>query len=133
MNNFTRLFLVLLRLGIGWLFLVEGVEKVESIQLGPTYNSKPFSSAGYLAQANGPASSFFHWQAGGDADDKALERLAVRPLRPDEDAAKVPPHERIAPALKKDWDEYLQRFADHYQLTDEQRDQARGKLEQAED
>jgi uncharacterized membrane protein YphA (DoxX/SURF4 family) len=132
MNNFTRIFLVLLRLAIGWLFLFEGIEKVHSVQLGPTVNSKPFSSAGFLAQSSGPASSFFHWQAGGDADEKALERLTVRPLSPGE-AANVAPHERIAPALKQDWEDYLTRFADHYQLTPEQMEQAKDKIEKAED
>ena len=31
MNNFTRIFLVCLRLAIGWLFLFEGIEKVHRI------------------------------------------------------------------------------------------------------
>jgi uncharacterized membrane protein YphA (DoxX/SURF4 family) len=128
MNTLTRFFLVLVRLAIGWLFLFEGVEKVKSIELGPTYNSKPFTSAGYLAQSSGPASSFFHWQAGGDADEKALERLTVRPADGDD----TKPHERISPALKKDWEDYLQRFADHYQLSEQQRKDAEGKLEQSE-
>jgi uncharacterized membrane protein YphA (DoxX/SURF4 family) len=118
MNTFTRIFLVLLRLAIGWLFLFEGIEKVQSVQLGPTASNKPWTSAGYLAQSSGPASSFFHWQAGGDADEKALERLTV-------------PAEGVSPALKQDWEDYLQRFADHYRLDDDQRAKARQKLDES--
>ncbi len=123
MNTLTRFFLILLRLAIGWLFLVEGYEKVHSIELGPTVDSKPFSSAGYLKQASGPTAPFFYWQAGGDDDERALEYLTVDP-----DAAKAP-RDRASPALRRDWEEYLDRFADHYQLSDDQRAQAREKLD----
>jgi uncharacterized membrane protein YphA (DoxX/SURF4 family) len=131
MNTFTRIFLVLLRLAIGWLFLFEGVEKVHSVNLGPTVSNKPWTSAGYLAQSSGPASSFFHWQAGGDADEKALERFSVAPAVVGEDPAKAPPpRTRASPALKQDWEDYLARFADHYKLSDEQRAAARSKLDE---
>ena len=43
-------FLVLLRLAIGWHFLVEGYEKVVSVATGPTESvagtSRPWTSAG---------------------------------------------------------------------------------------
>src|SRR2546430_1446820 len=110
MNNLTRLFLILVRLAIGWLFLAEGVEKVQSLQRGPTVGGKPFSSAGYLKQSSGPLAPFFQWQAGGDADAHALECLTVDP-----DAARLP-RDRASAALRADWDDYLARFADHYQL-----------------
>jgi uncharacterized membrane protein YphA (DoxX/SURF4 family) len=125
MNNLTRLFLILARLAIGWLFLVEGVEKVQSIQTGPTADSKPFSSAGYLRQSSGPLAPFFLWQAGGDPDAHALECLTV-----DADATK-PPRDRASPALRKDWDDYLARFAEHYHLDADQRQAAREKLDKA--
>src|SRR5690242_11867472 len=110
MNNWTRLFLVLVRLAIGWLFLFEGLEKVHSIQTGPTASSKPFSAAGYLAQSSGPLSPVFQWQIGGNADANAIERLTVTPQAGDNAA------ERASPALRRDWEDYTQRFADHYGL-----------------
>lgn len=131
MNTLTRIFLVLVRLAIGSLFLVEGVEKVPSIRPRPTANSQPFTAAGYLQQSAGTLSPFFQWQVGGNADANALERLTVRPLAADEDAGKVVPRTRVSPALQKDWEEYLQRFADHYGLDDDQRARAREKLDQA--
>ncbi len=125
---FTCLFLVLLRLAIGWHFLVEGYEKVESAYVGPTQSAvgatRPFSSAGYLREASGPLRSFFRWQAGGYPDEQALERLAVRPVPEGKDPAQVPAAERMPTALDADWNEYLERFAQHYQLTDDQRKQA---------
>src|SRR5438874_9307836 len=127
MNNLTRLFLILVRLSIGWLFLVEGYEKVESIQRGPTVDSKPFTSAGYLKQSSGPLAPFFQWQAGGDDDANALARLTVDP-----DTSK-PARERVPPALRADWEDYLARFATYYGLDDDQRDKARAKLDESYD
>jgi uncharacterized membrane protein YphA (DoxX/SURF4 family) len=123
MTNLTRILLIALRLTIGWLFLVEGYEKVTAVQ--------PWSSAGYLQQSSGPLSSFFAWQAGGNADAQAIERLTVRPLGPGEDPATPPPHERASPALKRDWEEHLQRCADHYGFDERQLQEAQGKLDQA--
>jgi uncharacterized membrane protein YphA (DoxX/SURF4 family) len=123
MNNLTRLFLILVRLAIGWLFLAEGVEKVQSLQRGPTVAGKPFSSAGYLKQSSGPLAPFFQWQAGGDADAHALDCLTVDP-----DATRLP-RDRASAALRADWDDYLDRFANHYHLDADQRQAARAKLD----
>jgi uncharacterized membrane protein YphA (DoxX/SURF4 family) len=125
MNNLTRLFLILVRLSIGWLFLVEGFEKVQSVDRGPTVDSKPWTSAGYLKQSSGPLAPFFYWQAGGDDDANALERLTV-----DADASR-PARDRLSPALRADWEQYLTRFADHYNLDGDQREKAREKLDES--
>jgi uncharacterized membrane protein YphA (DoxX/SURF4 family) len=125
MNNLTRFFLVLTRLAIGWLFLVEGYEKVHSVEIGPTTTSMPFTSAGYLKQASGPTAPFFYWQAGGDDDAHALERLTLDP-----DTSR-PPRDRVSAALRKDWEQYLERFADHFQLDGGQREAARQKLDES--
>lgn len=131
----TCAFLVLLRLAIGWHFLVEGYEKVASAYTGPTEtvlgSSRPFSSAGYLRESTGPLSSFFRWQAGGDPDEQALARFDVRPVPEGKDPAQTSWRERIPTALDADWNEYLERFAQHYQLTDEQRQQAQAKLDES--
>jgi uncharacterized membrane protein YphA (DoxX/SURF4 family) len=129
----TCVFLVLLRLAIGWHFFVEGYEKHESVVRGATATSKPWTSAGFLHESNGPLSSFFHWQAGGDADEQALARFDVKPVPEGQDPARVPYLDRIPPALNQDWDDYLQRFADHYKLSDAQRQEAKTKLDQGKD
>jgi uncharacterized membrane protein YphA (DoxX/SURF4 family) len=125
MNNLTRFFLILVRLCIGWLFLVEGFEKVQSVHMGPTVDNKPWTSAGYLKQSSGPMAPFFQWQAGGNDDDHALACLAV-----DTDASK-PAHDRASLALRQDWEQYLARFADHYKLNADQRQEAHDKLEKS--
>ena len=58
MNKFTALFLILLRLTIGWHFFAEGFHKLEGYWRGPTETvvgkSRPFTSAGYFREGTGP-------------------------------------------------------------------------------
>src|SRR5438034_11432069 len=89
MNVFTRVFLVLLRLAIGWHFLIEGVEKIESVRLGLTETSRPWTSEGYVREASGPLVGLFRRQFG-DPDAAALERLTVQPLPAGQDSSHVP-------------------------------------------
>jgi uncharacterized membrane protein YphA (DoxX/SURF4 family) len=49
-NGFTRLFMVLLRIAIGWHVGYEGWQKIQSHELG----QKPFSSEMYLRSSTGP-------------------------------------------------------------------------------
>ena len=106
MNNLTRVFLVLLRLAIGWHFFFEGIEKIRSVQLGPTTTNRPWSSQPYLRESTGPFAQYFR-NIAGDPDREALEILSVQPLGPDQDPARIPPKSRISPALDKAWNEYL--------------------------
>ena len=126
----TCAFLVLLRLAIGWHFFFEGVEKYESVAVGPTATSKPWSSAGFLHEATGPLAGLFHWQAGGDPDEEALAKFDVKPLAEGQDPSRVPYRDRIPTALDQAWQDYYQRFADHYQLSDAQKQEARNRLDQ---
>jgi uncharacterized membrane protein YphA (DoxX/SURF4 family) len=120
MKRLTFVFLILLRLSIGWHFGVEGVAKVES----PTWTSEP-----YLREASGPLAPFFRWLAG----DSLLDRLTVQPLAEGQDPAQTPPHTRMPKALDHDWDAYAARFADYYRLDDAQRDLMATKLLQQKD
>lgn len=133
MYRWTAFFLILLRLAIGWHFLVEGGQKVQSIYLvGPTASGKPpFSSATYFRQAPGPLGSAVR-RLEGDPDDAALARLVVPPLGVDEDPATAKPQDRVPPGLRRDWEDYLARFQKHYELDDEQAARAKDKLRQAE-
>ena len=132
MNGMTRFFLILLRLAIGWHFLFEGIEKIESVDKGPTESSRPFSSESYLREATGPIGNQIRSQIG-DPDAQALDRLAVRPLRPIRIRRMYLRASRISPALAKDWDNFLERFAAHYDLDEIQRRLAAAKLEQSKD
>src|SRR5438034_11678049 len=81
----TRFFLVLLRLAIGWHFLIEGIDKVKN----PSWTSEA-----YLREAIGPLAPQFRALAG----DTLKDRLAV-------DAGGQFPE-----ALGRDWDSYLDAF-----------------------
>ncbi len=104
MNNWTRFGLVLLRVVIGWHFLFEGVEKLESWYAGPHEGHAAWSAAGYLSEAQGPLAPWFRKQAG-DPDGEALTRLPLP-----EEAGKLPA------AVENDWKAQFERFDDHYKL-----------------
>jgi uncharacterized membrane protein YphA (DoxX/SURF4 family) len=132
MNNWTRVFLVLLRLAIGWHFFFEGWEKVDSLRVGPTVTNRPFSSAGYLSESTGPMADFFRNQAG-ETDEAILRKLTVVPLAPGQEASRTPPHTRMPPVLAKEWKDYFDRFVQHYDLDQQQAVLAEKKLQQRED
>jgi len=132
MNSLTRIFLVLLRIAIGWHFFFEGVEKLNSLATGPTTTNRPFTSADYLGESTGPLAKFFRDQAR-ESDEAILDKLTVAPLPAGQDAAQTPPRTRMSPGLRKEWDEEFDRLAEHYQLDPQQRALAQKRLEQGKD
>jgi uncharacterized membrane protein YphA (DoxX/SURF4 family) len=104
MNNWTRIGLVLLRIVIGWHFLFEGIEKLESWYNGPREGHQVWSAAGYLSEAQGPLAPWFRKQAG-ETDADVLAKLTLP-----KDAGKLPP------ALDKEWTTQLDLFVAHYGL-----------------
>lgn len=121
MNNLTKVFLVLLRLAIGWHFMVEGYEKLHSVQVGVTTTNKPFSSAAFLRESPGPLAKYIRQQVG-DVDQFALDRLTLRPAAGDAANAKLV--DLMPAALDQEWNDYFKRFGDYYQLAPEQRQRA---------
>jgi uncharacterized membrane protein YphA (DoxX/SURF4 family) len=87
------IFLVVLRLGIGWQLLYEGLWKINT-QSTPN----PWSAEGYLKNAQGPMRDVFRTMAG-DPDDKSW-------LDPD--------------TVSGRWDAWKQRFIRHYGLNESQ-------------
>jgi uncharacterized membrane protein YphA (DoxX/SURF4 family) len=106
---FAALFLVLLRTAIGWHFLYEGWEKVNPSE------GKPFTAEPYLRNAVGPFAPKFR-QMVPDVDSKArLVRDAEgRPAR-----------------LKEQWKAELDRLANHYGFSADQRSKADDALKTA--
>jgi uncharacterized membrane protein YphA (DoxX/SURF4 family) len=132
MTRSAAFFLILLRLAIGWHFLVEGFQKIPSehlVALGLSVNNKPFSSAGYFREAPGPLGDAVRWLAG-DPDSEALARLSALPVPEGEDPATYKPHLRVPPALQKEWAEYLRRFSQHHGLDDGQQSKSDASLTQ---
>src|SRR5262249_26560178 len=124
MNGFTKLFLVVLRLAIGWHLLFEGVVKVRTHELGKTTTNTPFSSTPHLRDASGPLAAYFHQQPG-DLDEEAQAKLGMLP------EGSGDPNAGIPKALESDWDAYLQRWTTYYQVSDDQERQANEVLAKA--
>jgi uncharacterized membrane protein YphA (DoxX/SURF4 family) len=104
---FGALFLVLLRIAIGWHFLYEGLEKIESTQKG----GRPFTAEPYLRASTGPLAPYF------------------RGLVPDVNSLAM-----LDPArLKAAWAVDVERIADHYGFDNDQREQAAKELRQSEE
>ena len=98
------LFLVLLRIAIGWHFLTEGLDKIESTRCG----KQPFSAEIYLRNSAGPLAPQF------------------RSMLPDVDGLAL-----LDPAqLKSGWSETIERIENHYRFTDDQKSKAKALLEQ---
>jgi uncharacterized membrane protein YphA (DoxX/SURF4 family) len=97
-------FIVLLRISIGWHFLVEGLEKAQSTVTG----KEPFSAEIYLRNANGPFAPFFH---GLLPDPNGLATL---------DRAQ----------LQDTWKLQATQIADHYAFTADQRSQLQKILDE---
>jgi len=112
----TVVFLILLRLSIGWHFLFEGLNKVHSYLVGPTVNSKPFTSGPYFREAPGPLGQWFR-AINGDADTDLLARVVPLPRAENFDPASDRPRERLPVALKADWYGLADRYAKHYGIS----------------
>jgi uncharacterized membrane protein YphA (DoxX/SURF4 family) len=97
-------FIVLLRIAIGWHFLYEGLEKVESTVSG----SAPFSAEIYVRNATGPFAPYF------------------RDMIPDVDGLALLDREK----LTKSWSQEVEQLIDHYRFSDEQKAQARELLDE---
>jgi uncharacterized membrane protein YphA (DoxX/SURF4 family) len=114
MNVLTRVFLVLLRLAIGWHFLIEGLDKIDSHYHwfhSAADGKRPWSSEAYLKESTGPLAWMFREQLG-DPNEFALERLTLPATKPGE-------RPQLPPALKKDWEDYFARFVAFYHVGDD--------------
>jgi uncharacterized membrane protein YphA (DoxX/SURF4 family) len=125
----TAVFLVVLRLVIGWHFAYEGYEKVTSVYLGKAaVNEKPFSSETYFRESEGPFGKLIKSRLG-DPDQEVVDQLTLKPA--EGDVSKADPKSRFPAALEKEWDDYFNRFVTQFKLNDEQKAKAQAKLDQA--
>lgn len=99
-------FLILLRIAIGWHFLYEGMEKLESTQHG----KDAFSAEIYLRNANGPLAPHF------------------RGMLPDVDGREALDLSR----LKESWRSDVDWIAGYFGFTEAQRGEASKRLDEAE-
>jgi uncharacterized membrane protein YphA (DoxX/SURF4 family) len=101
----TRFFLISLRLLIGWHFLIEGIDKIQSAT---------WSSEGYLRDSTGPLAPVFRDMAG----ERLIAKLTVGPGNtfPDE--------------LNARWQEYLDAVISSYELEGEQVERLKAAMDQ---
>ena len=125
----TAVFLIVLRLCIGWHFAYEGYGKVKSAYLGKAaVNEKPFSSETYFRESEGPFGRLIKSRIG-DPDQELVDKLTPRPV--DGDVSKADPKARFPAALEREWDDYFNRFATQFKLNDEQKAKAQSAFDQA--
>lgn len=85
--------IVVLRISIGWQFLYEGLWKIDKQD-----SDRPWSAAGYLSSAQGPIKNYYRGMVDDPQDLNWLDHQAV-----------------VA-----QWDDWLLRFKEHYELTENQ-------------
>jgi len=125
----AAVFLVVLRICIGWHFFYEGYGKVRSTYLGKAaVNEKPFSSENYFRESEGPFGKFIKSKLT-DPDQEVVDRLTPPPAdwTPDRDPTVLTP----PAALDKDWDDYFNRFVTEFRLNDEQKQKAHESLDKS--
>lgn len=126
-ERLALVFLVLLRIAIGWHFGFEAYEKHRSVWKGPTAYSRPWTSEGYFREGSGPLAALVRQQIG-DTDDLLLAQFDVQPVPAGEDSADSSADRRMPPALDKEWNDYFERFVKAHELDATERETAAAKL-----
>lgn len=109
-SGLACVFLVVLRLAIGWHFLVEGVWKIRTHLNGPTSTSAPWTGEPFFREGYGPVADWYR-QTLGISDDAVLKQF--QPI-PDSDTV----------AAELEWTKFLADLIRLYGLTDEQKQAA---------
>ena len=127
-STWTAIFLVLLRIVIGWHFAYEGATKVKSAYQGKGSGDKVFTSENYFRESEGPFGKLVKRQIG-DPDHEVIDKLTLKPVGGD--VSDASPASRFPDAMAKEWDDYLNRFVTEFRLNDEQKSEAQKKVDQA--
>lgn len=106
-SGLACLLLVVLRLAIGWHFLVEGVWKIRTHLTGPTATNVPWTGEPFFREGAGPIADWYR-QSLGISDDAILNRFQF-----------IQDSELVV--AEKEWTNYLAELSKHYGLTEDQR------------
>jgi uncharacterized membrane protein YphA (DoxX/SURF4 family) len=132
-QRLALVFLVLLRLAIGWHFLFEGLEKDRSIKLGQSVligkpwsgeQGQPWTSEPYFREGAGPLARLVKSQIG-DADDLLIARMTPKPASPENSSGSSRPADRMPELLDREWNDYLSNFIAHYGLDGDNQERAK--------
>jgi len=96
------LFLVLLRVAIGWQLFYEGMWKYQS-----QYTGQPWSAAGYLKNAKGPMRDFYRGMVHDPDDLEKLDYDKVAAMWDDWQARFLAKHPDLSDGAKRKLDEFL--------------------------
>jgi len=136
-ERLALIFLVSLRLAIGWHFLFEGLEKrrsvnlEESVLIGKPWSGElgqPWTSESYFREGAGPLAKIVRSRIG-DTDDLLIARLTPRPLSSNGGASLSRPGDRMPELLDNEWDDYLNRLIAHHALDVLQQERAKTILQ----
>ena len=122
----TVIFLIALRVSIGWHFFFEGWHKLHTHEIGVTETNKPWTSEGYFRLSEGPTRNLL-LNFIGDLDQEMLEKLHLAPVEEGKLEADLA---RLPKPLVQDWDAYLNKFVAYFNLDDDTRKLAEKKVEQ---
>jgi uncharacterized membrane protein YphA (DoxX/SURF4 family) len=126
-SAWTAVFLVLLRICIGWHFGYEGFTKVRSAYQGKASGEKVFTSENYFRESEGPFGKLVKRQLG-DPDQEVIDKLSLKPV--EGDSSDASPASRFPDALAKEWNDYFNRFVAQFRLDDEQKTAAQTNFDQ---
>jgi uncharacterized membrane protein YphA (DoxX/SURF4 family) len=90
------LFLLALRLAIGWHFLFEGLHKLHTHEIGPSEYSRPFSSEMYFKVAPGPLAPIMRSKFETDTEPLESKLKGAKGDIPAAQFAKMPPQHQSA-------------------------------------
>lgn len=128
-SAWTAVFLVLLRVCIGWHFAYEGLTKVKSAYTGKAAaNEKVFTSENYFRESEGPFGKLVKSRIG-DPDQELVARLTPNPV--DGDTSRADPKDRFPAALAPEWDGYFDRFVATYRLDEGTKARAQAQFDQS--
>jgi uncharacterized membrane protein YphA (DoxX/SURF4 family) len=123
----TAVFLVVLRVCIGWHFAYEGYTKVNSAYAGKAAGEKVFTSESYFRESEGPFGKLVKSRIG-DPDQEIVDKLTLKPVGGD--VSDASPASRFPEALAKEWDDYFGRFVKEFRLDEQQKSKAQTTFDQ---
>ena len=129
MSRWTCLFLIVLRLSIGWHFLFEGLHKIHSENTRDAEGAKAFSSEGYFREARGPLGHQIR-KVIGDPDKDLIAKLEIPNLPSIPDRGGKSSVEYLPAALAADMEAYRQLFLATYNLDDSEKKQTENVRDQ---
>ena len=125
-------FLLVLRLAIGWHFLFEGLNKIESHYGDGKLNNRPFSSEPYFREAAGPLGPVMRENLGIADWDRIINEKVTPKEKLTNSATNDELRASLPEAVDQEWDQFRKAFKEKYNLTQEEWARLDGEQSEAE-